>query len=624
MGFFILLMNLQPQSWANTERSEFFKAENAIAKGNYQPLKHHVMRPYLAYKDLLKNFNKTSHKEITAFLTEYKKSPYPAIIKYKWFDLMASRKNWKQVIRYYKKGKNVRRQCYYLQALLATNQKTKAFNQVKNLWKIGKSQPKACDIVFKQWIDAKKLTPALVWQRIDSAFAYSKIGLVKYLRRYLNNKDKKTLDKLVQIYQNPKTIDTITKLKLPEYRKNQIRMVVVKRLYYKSHKEAVKLWLKLQQKHQFSSAEQGGLDAWLIRRIYDEENDVVWQFIKQSKPWGDKGKAAKVRAALVQKDWTKVLTWINQLSATEQQNEVWLYWQGRALEEQGKTEHAKWYYQKLAKKRDYYGFLSADKLGKPYQFNHKKAFVDAKIKKQLASRASFKRAMFLFSLDRNRDAKREWYYASRNLSKHQLYAAAQLAKDIYWDFQVISMLSKAKYWNDVEKRFPTAFLEAVKKQAKNNGLDPAWVYGIIRQESAFDYLANSSVGASGLMQLMPATARRVAKMLKLPISKAKEITKPLVNIQFGTKYLAHAYDKLQSQPVLATAGYNAGPHRVKKWLKQRSNMPADLWVELIPYSETRKYVKRVMTYATIYEFFKLKNNKTTITQRMSTIAKMEK
>ncbi len=610
------------QAFANkeTEKALFITAEKAIkaSKYNSNQFKHHLMRPYLDYENLSGRLNNSTNRDIDLFLKKYKKTPYARLIKHQWFDHRVKHKAWKDVIRYYSYGNSVRRKCNYLQALIKTQYKTKAFKQIPALWTVGKSQPKACDFAFKKWIKAGKLTPKLVWKRIDAAFIHYKLGLVRYLKRYLKAQDQKRLDQMIAIYQNPQQVLSAKWAHIPKYRKIMLMQLAVKRSYYKNPQKALVLWSKLQKKQVFSKQQKGSVDSWLVRRMYDEIDEVTWQFVQKSKPTDDKGKGAKIRAALLRKDWKKVLAWIDTLSSREKNKEIWLYWQARSLEQQG-DQHANWYYQKLAQKRDYYGFLAADKLSKPYQFNHKPTPNNPILKAKLAKREGFKRAIFLLELNRDTDARREWNYASRYLSKNELFAATQLATDLNWDFQVIRMLAKAKYWNDVEKRFPIAFLEQVKKQAVKNNLAPAWVYGIIRQESAFNHRANSRVGAAGLMQLMPATARKVAKMLKEPKSKAKKLNDPLINIQFGTKYLAYSYEKLQSHPVLATAGYNAGPHRVTKWLKQRPNMAADLWIELIPYRETRTYVKKVMTYATIYDFFKLKSHKKRLAKRIGTI-----
>ncbi len=599
----------------------FKQAESAIQKSTYPKLKSKLdgffMRPYLDYQYLVYHFKQTDNKQIDHYLKEHKNTPYAALLKRRWIDYLARKARWSDYLKYGSfNTSSTRRQCDYLTALYQTKQKTAAYAKVAQIWTVGKSQPNSCDFIFKKWIDSKHLTPTLVWKRIDSAMFKRNIGLAKYLKRYLDKSEQKIVDRWLAIYNKPQKALKLDDLNLRPSRKHKIMISAVKRQYYQKHKKAIILWQTLQKNEKFSKAEIGALDSWLVRRLYDEDSDFYWQYISQSQPHDDKGKGAKIRAALLREDWNKVLDWVETLSSTEKDEEVWRYWEARALMALGKKHQGQYILGNLAHERSFYGFLAADQLGEPYRFNHQPTPDNKILQNHLAKQAGFKRATFFIQLNRAVEARREWRYAIKDLNLAELHAATQLASQLDWDFQVILTLAKAKSWNDVEKRFPLAFLEQVKKQAKNNKIDFAWVYGIIRQESAFNYRANSAVGATGLMQLMPATAKRVAKMLGIKKYHKKDLNNPLTNIQFGTKYLAHAYQKLRNNPVLATAGYNAGPHRVRKWLKQRPNMEADRWIELIPFRETRKYVKRVLTYATIYDHFRLKTKNQSLSQRL--------
>ena len=150
-------------------------------------------------------------------------------------------------------------------------------------------------------------------------------------------------------------------------------------------------------------------------------------------------------------------------------------------------------------------------------------------------------------------------------------------------------------------RFPLLYQDQIFTEARNSGIDPAWVYGLIRQESAFMVDVRSHAGALGLMQLMPATAREVAKEIKSRIRIPVDVLKPDTNLRLGITYLSGRYQQFNQNAVLATAAYNAGPHRVSRWLPEESPVTADRWIGSIPYNETRKYVKRVLTYTAIYE-----------------------
>ena len=187
------------------------------------------------------------------------------------------------------------------------------------------------------------------------------------------------------------------------------------------------------------------------------------------------------------------------------------------------------------------------------------------------------------------------------MSDAEIVASARIADNNGLHHLAILAMAKANnYKDDMPLRFPLANSQHVLAAAKKQKIEPAWVFAITRQESAFAASARSSVGALGLMQLMPATAHQVAKQNKLPYKHKNELLKTDVNIKLGTGYLKHLLETHQGSMVLATAAYNAGPSRVKLWLNNRNTLEADQWIETIPFAETRDYVQNVMTYLGIY------------------------
>lgn len=199
------------------------------------------------------------------------------------------------------------------------------------------------------------------------------------------------------------------------------------------------------------------------------------------------------------------------------------------------------------------------------------------------------------------NAKREWRHAIQHLPPRQQAIAIALASHWGWHYQAIMAAAKAGYYDALEIRFPLAFHSQLATGAKRQGIDLAWVYGIVRQETAFKNEATSHVGALGLMQLMPATARYVAKKIGLRLKRKQDIFVLDTNIRLGTAYLQQMLDKFDGNYMLATAAYNAGPGRAKRWAAENRCIPSDLWVEMIPFDETRKYVRRVLFYTRIFE-----------------------
>ena len=219
----------------------------------------------------------------------------------------------------------------------------------------------------------------------------------------------------------------------------------------------------------------------------------------------------------------------------------------------------------------------------------------------LSQRPAVIRLNEFYTLNMNIEARRQAYVLKLKLSPKELQILATLTHKWGWHNQTITLLGKAKYWDALDLRFPIVYDTAILKAGKTNGLDPSWLFGIARQESAFNPQARSHVGATGLMQLMPKTGKLIARLINKPLKRTSELLNPDRNIQLGSAYLRRMYDKNQQNPVLATASYNAGPHRIARWLP-KEELAADIWIENIPFNETRKYTSNVISYAAIFDF----------------------
>ena len=231
---------------------------------------------------------------------------------------------------------------------------------------------------------------------------------------------------------------------------------------------------------------------------------------------------------------------------------------------------------------------------------------------------SIQRALELWRLDMRGESKLEWAWAVNNFDDRQLIAAAEVAFRADWYDMAINTADKTKFMHDFSLRYPTPYLDMMQSYARENNLDEAWVYGLIRQESRFTSRAKSSVGASGLMQVMPATAKWIAKRLGLGDYRPAMIHELDTNIQFGTHYLRYTLDEMGGQSVMATAAYNAGPNRPKRWAAQQA-LEGAIYTEGIPLSETREYVKKVMANACFYAQ-RLGTKAQTLKQRLGVVA----
>jgi soluble lytic murein transglycosylase len=308
-----------------------------------------------------------------------------------------------------------------------------------------------------------------------------------------------------------------------------------------------------------------------------------------------------LRAALFEQNWQYVAETLAGSTPEEQKTPHWQYWQARSLMATGNIVLGQVVYNQLAEDRSYYGFIAADQVNKPYAFSNNPVNMDGNELQSLAETPDFKVVKEFKLLGRDTEAKRHWAFIIKKLSKDQLKIFAKLAQQWQWYQLAIITLVKADYWDDLEIRFPLSYLQQVQVNAEWQALNPAVIFGLIRQESMLDEHARSAVGALGLMQIMPETGKQIARNLNEPWQSDNALLQPDINIKYGAFYYKQLLGQFDGHFALATAAYNAGPNKVVKWLPSQGSIPADIWIETIPYKETRKYVMSVLSYATIYQ-----------------------
>ena len=600
----LLLLIISFTTQANTllqQRWQFKDAHKDILNGkslsiavSSYPIAHYLRYFYL-------KLHLTETIAIQQFLTEYNDSPLENPLRQSWLRHLAKKKDWQTFISAYSPQKNTILQCYFLKALLKTQNNLDGFTkQAIDLWLVGKSQAKECNPIFKYLYAHQLITTEMRWQRIRLAMGKGNIKIARFIANGLSDSDRETVTLWYLMHQNPAKI--LKKSKTPAF----ILRDGIKRLARKNVKKAYKYWKKY--KIQFSSQENAEL--W-----YDIALRSVTQNHPQAAQWLDavsenlvdnQVKQAKLQVALSQKNWEKVK------KLTYSQDTIqWQYWHARALEQMQEPKNAEKLFQKVSRNRDYYGFLSADRLGIPYQFpSSPLEFNKTQQKTLLQKYAGLVRARELYFIGQAALARLEWQFVLPKLNTEELKIAASLAHKWGWHDRAIISLAAAKYWDELEIRFPAPFYDIVHTHAHEKQLDAAYVYAIMRQESGYQSDIRSSTGALGLMQLMPATAKQLARKQKISLRKLNLII-PNINVNLGTAYLKKLLKRFNNNHILATAAYNAGPTRVKRWLKKYGCHEQDIWIELIPFSQTRKYVKHVLSYTPILEFMMVKHQQVT-------------
>lgn len=316
----------------------------------------------------------------------------------------------------------------------------------------------------------------------------------------------------------------------------------------------------------------------------------------------DESQEWRVRTALRAGDWKMVRQAIDSMRAPlRSRDPAWTYWYGRALKADGRNDDARQQFQSIAGQFNFYGQLALEELGQRITVPQRTAVTDAEIDPMGRNHPGFGRAKRLYDLNLRFEGNREWNWELRNMSDRELLAAAEYGRKLGMLDRTVNSADKTRNEHDFSLRFPMPFRNVVERNADAVGLDVAWTYGLIRQESRFIMDARSSVGASGLMQVMPETAKRVAKKIGLPAFRPSQMSDIDTNVLLGTSYLSMILTDLDSSMTLATAGYNAGPGRPKRWRSTLTGpVEGAIFAETIPFNETRAYVKNVLSNATYY------------------------
>ncbi|MCW8933780.1 MAG: transglycosylase SLT domain-containing protein [Gammaproteobacteria bacterium] len=591
------------------QRKLFQEAQKAYKKRLYHrfrklsaKLEDYPLQPYLEYKALMYKPEALSSNQIHNFLQENEDTVIgnrfrSALIKH-----AARSQNWQRLIDIYRPNYGTSAQCQYLNALIKTNQKGIAYPKIENLWLSARSLPKSCDTVFNQWAKEGHKTPQVIWQRFTLAMSVNNKSLASYLIKSLPAKDATIARKWLKIHKKPQLVNSAEMLNIQHPDKSAILQHGLKRLSYRDITQAITLFHELKQ-DTFNEQQNAELVRHFGLRLARQHmpDAAIWlaripdsHVDKTVKEW-------RIRTAIRQGDWDLVLNSITQLDTDKQADYRWQYWWAYANEQLGNTDDASGIYQYLANKRSYYGFLAADHLNQPYAFEDKPVEPTVDVINIVSQQPETLRAREFYIMGEIIPARREWHKLISNLDTEQKLAASKIAQAWNWHDRAIVTMGKTRYRDDIELRFPLHLDKKVFSWSKQRKIEPAWTYAIIRRESAFMSDARSSVGAMGLMQLMPNTARQIARQLKIRYRGRHSLLTSNTNISLGTGYLERMLNKLDQQQVLATAAYNAGPHRVEKWLPEHHKMDAIRWIETIPFSETREYVSNVLAYMAIYE-----------------------
>ena len=586
-------------------RQLFLQAEDALKKGKDTryfslagQLEEYPLYPYLQYRWLRKHLGR--EQQVKDFLEQHESSRYAGPLKRKWLYKLAKKGQWQTFLQYYSTTSDKSLNCYYHRAQFKTGDKQAALEGAKKLWAVGYSQPKVCDPLFTQLKKSSLYNQELFWQRFDAAMRNNKTTLAKYVKKLMTAGDQKTANLWLNLHRNPERYipELLTH---PETAQAPLMFThAINRLARKDIYQAIDLWDNNKQRFDISEQPSDKLERRLALKLAYKNDSSAYERLAQLNESDHSSKTSRIRVALYEQNWPRVISAIEDLSIENQKLEKWQYWLARAYQETGRPIQAHELLSELSAKRDFYGYLAADRLNREYQLSDNPIEVTAQEVANIKNHKEFRVAHEFMMLERENNAKLQWWHALRQLDKNDYPVAAKLAQQWQWDEIAIFTVAKVKYWDDVELRFPLSYSDKIHENAIQQDLNPVILYGLIRRESAFNKDAHSPAGARGLMQIMPRTGKQIAKDLNERWAGKNSLYDPVKNLKYGSYYYQKLFNQFNGHYALALAAYNAGPNRVKKWLPDEA-IPADIWIETIPFRETREYVTTVLVYAMIYQ-----------------------
>ncbi|WP_372870938.1 transglycosylase SLT domain-containing protein [Shewanella sp.] len=591
------------------QRRQFILAEKALLSGDkagYRQsrakLNDYPLSIYLDFNERMDTLIHVSGKEALAAFADFENTPLIGSVRYRYLKMSGIKGRWDDFLTVSPEApRDTVLQCYYYQAKIATGAKTEGYDGARRLWLDGHSRPKECDPLFNLWIKAGQRTQELIWSRMFLAYEAREGKLLSYLAQKVTNHPKEA-QKLLALYKDPRNLRHTERYRAKAAVMAEMVELALKALSRKDLEEAVALMAKYEKAGRFSKIQAKELHAYLVRRVLVRQESSLQQYCDKhlSALASDDLTELRLRWALRDKDDEAFHRFMPLLSSDTANKDRWLYWQTRFGKDIDKdtVSNAK---ASLLADRSFYGFALANHQNSAPSLNERQLATDFDLA-ILARDPGFARMNELLTLERPRQARSEWLQLlgrSNDVRKTE-YGRWAEAQGMY--ALAVDASIQGKFWDDLAMRFPNAEEQGFSKAAKAHKLNKEELRAIARRESAFNPTAMSGVGARGLMQLMPATAKQTAKKQGLKYKGEAELFEPAFNIRLGSAYYAQLLERYNDNRVLATAAYNAGPSRVDAWLaRTQGKLDVMAFIEAIPFRETREYVQAVLSYRLIYE-----------------------
>lgn len=579
-----------------------FRAGDAARLERIAPrLNGYLLEAYVEYWRLKLKLDDADPVAVRAFLERYANVPLAERLLAEWLKSLAKRGEWKTFGDFYLKqpSEDVELACYTAQWRWQ-QEGGEALDDVRGFWFSGQDQPESCRPVFAALIAKGKLTSRDIWARFRLAHEAGNYRLAAKIAGELPTVERPAPRDIERIDRNPRAALMKGDFRLSAPFGRELALYALDRATASDPSAARDAWLNFRSRLPDPDRLYGNLVLAYnaARQLVPSASD--WYRDAEGAPMTEAQRAWRVRAALRAGEWSEVANAIDAMPETEAQEPAWRYWKARSLAATGHVEDATRLYGGLATEQHFYGFLAAEALGATVVPQSEPLSPEPAALAAFAARPAVQRVVKLSALDLRSEGHREWLAVVRGLDDDALLLAAVFAQqnDLY--DRSINTADRTRQRHDFALRYPTPYQSEIEEAAKRNGLDPALLYGLVRQESRFVADIVSTAGAVGLMQLMAPTARWVAKQTGRSELRTLKLDDPALNVELGSYYLRYVMDRFGGLTALATAAYNAGPGRAESW-RGAASLEGAIYVETIPFNETRDYTKKVLANAMFYQ-----------------------
>ncbi|HIF9439104.1 TPA: murein transglycosylase [Photobacterium damselae] len=592
----------QQRAWYDQAQKALDNKDISTFQSLRAKLNSYPLTPYLDYREFNAQLSDKTLPQVQSFLKEYSTLPFSTRVKNRYLTNLAADDQWRSYLAVQPTEPSSKwQQCNYVLAQSQTGKATQAWKTTREIWLTGKSLPNSCDDLLEAWAASGNRTNALILQRMQLVLARGDKGLLTHLDKQLSGSAKATGDKMLTLVSSPNKVGAIAKSSAVTATNQEMIASAYQLLARKDPKEAVAQYNQVVSGQKYSAAKKQELADYVASRLMSTQDPQLasWRDSKLKSSDNESVLARRIQSSIREANWSDARSWINRLPTEAKQSTRWTFWHAYVLAKAGKTKEANKIYQSLLGQRDFYSAAAATILKQPITYPKKTAAPNDALLKPYHK--TLVRIRELVARDKVVAANSEWAFLLRRVDEPTKKALAVYAEQHKMHHLAVQATISAKMWDHISLRFPVAHKWWYQFFGEKRDIPMTTLMALSRQESAFNTHAQSYVGARGLMQLMPATAKETAQKLGRSYSGVNSLYDPGTNIRLGSGYLKMALDRFDNNRIYAFAGYNAGPGRVNQWRKVTDGkLDAFAFIEQIPFNETRNYVQNILMFDIFY------------------------